>query len=50
MLVSCDTSPRNTGIAAEADDWEFGAGAGFYLERYAAALNHPFPHVRLRAR
>jgi S-formylglutathione hydrolase len=31
MLVTCDTSPRNTGIAGEADDWEFGAGAGFYL-------------------
>ena len=32
MLVSCDTSPRNTGIAGEADDWEFGSGAGFYLD------------------
>ena len=31
MLVCCDTSPRNTGIAGEADDWEFGSGAGFYL-------------------
>lgn len=31
MLVSCDTSPRQTGIAGEADDWEFGSGAGFYL-------------------
>jgi S-formylglutathione hydrolase len=31
MLVSCDTSPRHTGIAGEADDWEFGSGAGFYL-------------------
>ena len=31
MLVTCDTSPRNTGIEGEADDWEFGAGAGFYL-------------------
>jgi len=31
MLVTCDTSPRNTGIAGEADDWEFGAGAGFYV-------------------
>ncbi len=31
MVVTCDTSPRNTGIAGEADDWEFGAGAGFYL-------------------
>lgn len=32
MLVSPDTSPRETGIAGEADDWEFGAGAGFYLD------------------
>jgi S-formylglutathione hydrolase len=31
MVVTCDTSPRNTGIAGEADDWEFGTGAGFYL-------------------
>lgn len=31
MLVSCDTSPRSTGIPGEADDWEFGSGAGFYL-------------------
>ena len=32
MLVACDTSPRNTGIPGEADDWEFGSGAGFYLD------------------
>src|SRR5476651_757810 len=31
MLVTCDTSPRNTGIPGEADDWEFGSGAGFYV-------------------
>jgi S-formylglutathione hydrolase len=31
MLVSCDTSPRQTGIAGEADDWEVGTGAGFYV-------------------
>ena len=31
MLVTCDTSPRETGIPGEADDWEFGTGAGFYL-------------------
>lgn len=31
-LVTPDTSPRSTGIAGEADDWEFGAGAGFYLD------------------
>lgn len=32
MLVSMDTSPRQTGITGEADDWEFGSGAGFYLD------------------
>lgn len=31
MLVSMDTSPRQTGITGETDDWDFGAGAGFYL-------------------
>jgi S-formylglutathione hydrolase len=32
MLVAPDTSPRSTGIEGEASDWEFGAGAGFYLD------------------
>lgn len=32
MLVVPDTSPRNTGIAGEDDDWDFGSGAGFYLD------------------
>ena len=32
ILVSMDTSPRQTGIAGEADHWDFGAGAGFYLD------------------
>lgn len=32
MLVSMDTSPRDTGIPGESDDWEVGAGAGFYLD------------------
>ncbi|WP_297325370.1 S-formylglutathione hydrolase [Nitrosomonas sp.] len=32
MLVSMDTSPRQTGIAGETDAWDFGAGAGFYLD------------------
>jgi len=32
MLVAPDTSPRNTGIPDEAADWEFGAGAGFYVD------------------
>jgi S-formylglutathione hydrolase len=35
MLVTPDTSPRNTGIKGEDADWEFGAGAGFYLDATA---------------
>ena len=32
MLVSPDTSPRNTGIPGEDEDWDFGTGAGFYVD------------------
>lgn len=32
ILVSPDTSPRDSGIEGAADDWEFGEGAGFYLD------------------
>jgi len=32
ILVSPDTSPRGTGIENESKDWDFGAGAGFYLD------------------
>lgn len=35
MLVAPDTSPRNTGIAGEDDDWDFGTGAGFYVDAIA---------------
>ncbi|SFE75429.1 S-formylglutathione hydrolase [Nitrosomonas sp. Nm166] len=35
MLVSMDTSPRQTGIPGETDHWDFGAGAGFYLNASA---------------
>lgn len=30
-LIAPDTSPRNTGIAGEDDDWDLGSGAGFYV-------------------
>ncbi len=30
-IVTPDTSPRGAEIAGEADDWDFGVGAGFYL-------------------
>ncbi|MBH8552625.1 S-formylglutathione hydrolase [Nostocaceae cyanobacterium CENA357] len=32
MLVAPDTSPRNTGIVGEDDEWDFGTGAGFYVD------------------
>ncbi len=31
-LVMPDTSPRGAGIAGEDADWDFGTGAGFYLD------------------
>jgi S-formylglutathione hydrolase len=31
-LIAPDTSPRNTQIAGQADSWDFGVGAGFYLD------------------
>lgn len=40
MLVTCDTSPRCTGIPGEADEWEFGSGAGFYVN----ATQQPWAH------
>jgi S-formylglutathione hydrolase len=32
LLVSPDTSPRDAKVAGEADDWDFGLGAGFYVD------------------
>ena len=32
MLVAPDTSPRGLGIPGETDDWDFGVGAGFYID------------------
>jgi S-formylglutathione hydrolase len=32
MLVTPDTSPRATGVAGADDHWDFGHGAGFYLD------------------
>jgi S-formylglutathione hydrolase len=32
MLVAPDTSPRGAGLPGETADWDFGAGAGFYLD------------------
>ena len=32
ILIAPDTSPRGAGIAGEADAWDFGVGAGFYVD------------------
>ena len=35
ILVAPDTSPRGLGLPGEDDDWDFGSGAGFYLDAEA---------------
>ena len=42
MLVTPDTSPRNTGIAGENDTWDFGTAAGFYLDATQAPWSAHF--------
>ena len=32
VLVATDTSPRGANVPGEADHWDFGVGAGFYLD------------------
>ncbi|MBH1958383.1 MAG: S-formylglutathione hydrolase, partial [Burkholderiales bacterium] len=31
-LIAPDTSPRGANVAGEAESWDFGVGAGFYLD------------------
>ena len=35
ILVAPDTSPRGLGLPGEEDSWDFGTGAGFYLDAEA---------------
>jgi len=35
VVVTPDTSPRGLGLPGEDDDWDFGTGAGFYLDAEA---------------
>ena len=35
MLVSPDTSPRDANVPGEDEDWDFGTGAGFYVDATA---------------
>lgn len=44
ILVTPDTSPRQAGIKGEDDSWDFGTGAGFYVD----ATNEPWnTHYRM---
>src|SRR6478609_2758641 len=46
MLVSPDTSPRGVAIPGADADWDFGIGAGFYLD----ATQDPWrPHWRMES-
>jgi S-formylglutathione hydrolase len=35
-IIAPDTSPRNCGILGEEDSWDFGTGAGFYVDAVKA--------------
>ena len=46
MLVAPDTSPRGANVPGEAESWDFGVGAGFYLD----ALREPWArHWRMES-
>lgn len=46
ILVVPDTSPRNTGIPGEANESDFGAGAGFYVNATQAPWSSHFQMYR----
>ena len=46
MLISPDTSPRGAEIDGETNDWDFGLGAGFYVD---ATQEHWRRHYRMES-
>lgn len=42
ILVAPDTSPRDTGLDGATGDWEFGEGAGFYVDATQAPWSSRF--------
>jgi S-formylglutathione hydrolase len=42
ILIAPDTSPRGAQIAGESDDWDFGLGAGFYVDATEAPWNRHY--------
>ena len=45
-LISPDTSPRGAGAEGETDSWDFGVGAGFYLDATVAPWSQ---HYRMES-
>ena len=45
-LIAPDTSPRGAGAPGEADNWDFGVGAGFYLDATQAPWSR---HYRMES-
>lgn len=41
-LIAPDTSPRGTGVPGATQDWDFGEGAGFYLDATQAPWSRHF--------
>ncbi len=42
MLITPDTSPRDTGVEGAKQDWDFGEGASFYLDATRAPWSQRF--------
>ena len=49
IFVAPDTSPRGEGVPDD-EAYDFGQGAGFYVDATRGALAAAFPHVLLRRR
>ncbi|HCX81491.1 MAG: S-formylglutathione hydrolase [Curvibacter sp. RIFCSPHIGHO2_12_FULL_63_18] len=45
-LIAPDTSPRGAGVPGETESWDFGVGAGFYLDATQTAWA---PHFRMES-
>lgn len=45
-LIAPDTSPRGAGVAGEVESWDFGVGAGFYLDATQAPWSQ---HYRMES-
>lgn len=46
LLVAPDTSPRGAGLPGEDDAWDFGTGAGFYLDATAEPWSRHYRMAR----